>query len=59
MLCVYGKHVNFCDKVVLMYMPIMVMDRLLGCLTDFAFFWTLVRTVSPKDMIGMEQSWLV
>jgi len=42
-----------------MYMPIMVMGRLLGCLIDFSFFWTIVRTVSSKDMIGMEQSWLV
>ena len=50
---------NFCDKADLMYMPIMVIGGPLGCLADFAFFWTLVRTMSLKDMIGMGQSWLV
>ena len=49
-LCV---HVNFCDKVALMYVPIMVMDGPLDCLADFAFFWTPVRTMSPNDMTGM------
>jgi len=53
MLCVY---VNFYDKVTLMYVPTMIMGRPLGYLVDFAFFWTLVRTMSPKDMIGMGQS---
>ena len=50
---------NFCDKVALMYVSIMVMGGLLGCLADFAFFWSLVMTMSPKDMIGMGQLWLV
>ena len=49
-LCVY---VNFCDKVALLCMPIMAMDGPLGRLVDFAFLWTLVRTMSLKDMIGM------
>jgi len=51
--------VNSCVKVDLMYVPSMVMGWPLGCLADFAFFRTLVRTMSPKDMIGMGQSWLV
>jgi len=51
--------VNFCEKVALMYVLIMVMDGPLGCLTDFTFFCTPVKTMSPKDMIGMGQSWLV
>ena len=59
MLCVYGYYVNFCDKVTLMYELIMVMGGPLGCLVDFGFFWALVRTMSPKDMIRMGQSWLV
>ena len=50
MLCVY---VNFYDKVTLMYVPMMVMSGSLGCLADFAFFWAPVRTMSPKNMIGM------
>jgi len=58
-ICVYGKYVNFYEKVALIYVLIMVMGELLGCLADFAFFWTPVRTMSPKDMIGMGQSWLV
>jgi len=37
----------------------MVMGGSLACLADFAFFWTPVRTMSPQDMIGMGQSWLV
>ena len=52
-------YVNFCDKVVLMYVLIMVMDGPLGCLTDFTFFCTPVKTMSPKDVIGMGRSWLV
>ena len=59
MLCVYGQYVNFCDKVALMRVPIVVMGGPLGCLAGFTFFWTPVRTMSPKDMIGMGQSWLV
>jgi len=55
-LCVYGCYVNFCDKVALMYVQIMVMGRPLGRLVDFAFFWAPVRTMSPKDMMGMGQS---
>ena len=50
---------NFCDKVVLMRMPIVVMGGPLGCLAGFTFFWTPVRTMSPKDVIGMGQSLLV
>ena len=47
---------NFCVKVALMCVPIAVMGGPLGCLADFAFFWTLVRTMSLKDMIGVGQS---
>jgi len=42
-----------------MYVSIMVMGGPLGCLANFALFWTLARTMSPKDMIDVGQSWLV
>ena len=53
MLCVYGSLVNSCVKIALMCVPNVVMGGPLRCLAAFAFFWTLVRTMSPKDMIGM------
>jgi len=34
----------------------MVTGKSLGFLADFAFFLTVVSTISPKDMIGMGQS---
>jgi len=51
--------VNFCVKIALMCVLIVIMGGLLHCLAAFAFFWTLVRTMSPKDMIGMGQLLLV
>ena len=56
MLCVYGKYVNFCEKVALMSVLIIDLGESLGCLADSALFWTLVRTMSPKYVIGMGQS---
>ena len=50
---------NFCVKIALMCVLIVVMGGPLRCLAAFAFFWTLARTMSPKDMIGMGQSLLV
>ena len=50
---------NFYKKVALMYVLIIVMGGPLGCLADFAFFWTLVRTISLRDMISIGQSSLV
>jgi len=55
MLCVYGYYENFCDRVALMYVLIMVMGGPLGYLADFAFFWAAMRTMSPNGTIGMGQ----
>jgi len=38
MLCVYGKYVNFCEKVALMSVLIMDLGESLGCLADSALF---------------------
>ena len=38
MLCVYGKYVNFCEKVALMSVLIMYLGESLGCLADSALF---------------------
>jgi len=42
-----------------MYMSSMVMADHWFDLADFNFFWAPVRTRSPKDMVGIGQSWLV